>query len=89
LSDKSAEGDVEIVAPFAKESAAQGLSFWIGEGNSVACGGMPNVSDVFGSALWAVDYLFNAAAVGVQGMNFHGNSNNLFVLFIQKNKTKR
>jgi hypothetical protein len=32
------------------------------------------VSDIFASALWAVDTMFEFASVGVDGVNFHGNS---------------
>ena len=51
-----------------------GRSFRIGEMNSVAGGGQPGVSDIFASALWSVDTMFEFASVGVDGVNFHGNS---------------
>jgi hypothetical protein len=41
------------------------------ETNNVSCRGQPGVSDVFGSALWAVDYITRAMASGVAGLNFH------------------
>jgi hypothetical protein len=41
------------------------------ETNSVSCRGQPGVSDVFASALWAVDYIARAMASGVAGLNFH------------------
>ena len=49
-----------------------GRPFFLGEGNSVSCGGEKNVSDVFASALWAVDALLAHAAAGVARWNFHG-----------------
>jgi hypothetical protein len=49
-----------------------GIPFYIGEGNSVSCGGMPGVSNVFGATLWAMDSLFSVASVGVGRWNFHG-----------------
>jgi hypothetical protein len=30
------------------------------------------VSDVYGAALWSLDFMFTAAVNGVQGVNFHG-----------------
>jgi len=51
-----------------------GMSFRVGEMNSVAGGGQTGVSDIFASALWAVDTMFEFASVGVDGVNFHGNS---------------
>jgi len=41
------------------------------ETNNVSCRGQPGVSDVFGSALWAVDYIARAMDSGVAGLNFH------------------
>jgi hypothetical protein len=48
------------------------LPLRLGECNSVSSGGTAGVSDVFASALWGVDFLFDAAALGVAGINFHG-----------------
>jgi hypothetical protein len=45
----------------------------IGETNDSACGGIPFVSPVFASALWALDWALRAANSGVQALNFHGN----------------
>ena len=61
----------EVAAPLAAARAA-GIPFKIGEGNSVSCGGRAGVSDVFASALWAMDILFTAADLGLQRWNFHG-----------------
>jgi hypothetical protein len=44
----------------------------IGEGNSVSQGGAANISDVFGSALWAADFLCEISKVGATRHNFHG-----------------
>jgi hypothetical protein len=49
-----------------------GMVFRIGEMNSIAGGGQPGVSDIFASALWATDTMFEFASVGVDGVNFHG-----------------
>ena len=53
---------------------AAGLDFWVGEANSIACGGQWGLSDTFASALWAVDFLLGAAALNMTGVHFHGGS---------------
>jgi hypothetical protein len=60
-------------ALYASDLNNTGKELWIGEMNSASCGGVLNVSDVYGSALWAIDMLFNYANIGVKGVNFHGN----------------
>ena len=49
-----------------------GVPYWMGEVNSVSGGGTAGVSDVAAAALWAADFLFELARVGVAGANFHG-----------------
>ncbi|HEU5332417.1 MAG TPA: glycosyl hydrolase family protein [Actinocrinis sp.] len=44
----------------------------IDEGNSVVCEGMPNVSDVYASALWAIDEQLDFAREGLSGDYMHG-----------------
>jgi hypothetical protein len=44
----------------------------IAEANSFYNGGAPNVSDAYGTALWAVDFLLINALNGSAGVNFHG-----------------
>ena len=44
----------------------------IDEGNSVVCQGMPGVSDVYASALWAVDEQLDFAQEGLAGDYMHG-----------------
>lgn len=48
------------------------LPFRISECNSVFGGGKRGVSDVFASALWALDFMWEAADYKAQGVNFHG-----------------
>jgi len=72
LSDSSTDHQAQVIKPYSTESKAAGLPFYIGEGNSASCGGMPGVSNAYASALWAVDFLFNLASIDVKGMNFHG-----------------
>ena len=44
------------------------------EGNTVFRGGKPGLSDVFASALWSADYLFQLMSMGYSGVNLHGGS---------------
>lgn len=62
----------EQYAGYVAYSLSKGIPFVIGEGNSIACGGQYGISDVFASALWAVDTMFAVASVGVSRWNFHG-----------------
>ena len=45
------------------------LPFVIGEGTSVSCNGSAGVSDVFASALYAIDASLSALAVNVTHFN--------------------
>jgi len=47
----------------------------LSECNSFYNGGAPNVSDAYGTALWAIDFLFANAQYGSSGVNFHGGGN--------------
>jgi hypothetical protein len=44
----------------------------LAECNSFYNGGAPNVSDSFASALWVIDFAFQVAAAGMNGINLHG-----------------
>jgi hypothetical protein len=72
LSDNATDSLMADIGGIAAATQAAGLEFWIGESNSVACGGQPNISDVFASALWAVGWLHAGAMANVSGINFHG-----------------
>ncbi|KAH9936781.1 uncharacterized protein BXZ73DRAFT_100205 [Epithele typhae] len=50
---------------------AQGLDYILGETNSVACHGAPGVSNTAGAALWAIDYMLQAATLGIKETYFH------------------
>jgi hypothetical protein len=49
-----------------------GLSFRLAETNSCYQGGKQGVSDTFASALWGADLMYQLAAGGGMGINFHG-----------------
>lgn len=52
-------------------SVSKGLPYVIGETNSIACQGLAGVSDVFGAAVWSVDYALYSASVNVSNMYWH------------------
>lgn len=47
----------------------------LAECNSFFNGGASGVSDAYGTALWAIDFLFTNAEHGASGVNFHGGGN--------------
>lgn len=59
-------------AAIAEIKAKSGLPFRLTECNSCYDGGKWGVSDTFASALWAADLMFEQAAAGAIGINFHG-----------------
>jgi hypothetical protein len=71
LADTSSAGLAQQVAPYVATAHAHGAAFRLDELNSAACKGRFGVSNAFVSALWALDTLFNLAAVGVDGVNIH------------------
>src|SRR6202044_1846291 len=67
-------GLAQSIEPYVSYAHAHGLAFRVDEMNSAAlarCLGRSGVSATFSSALWALDTLFNMAAIGVDGVNVH------------------
>ena len=56
----------------AVNSASLSDGFRMDESGSFVGGGLLGVSDVYGAAMWTLDYMFMLAANGAQGVNFHG-----------------
>jgi hypothetical protein len=50
---------------------AKGLPYILGETNSYACHGAPNVSNTAGAAVWLVDYVLYAPQQGISRLHFH------------------
>jgi hypothetical protein len=71
LNNSASTDHAAHVSRFVKMADRYHIPYFIGEGNSVACGGQWNVSDTMAAALWAIDTLFEHASVGVQRWNFH------------------
>ena len=52
-------------------SSKYGLPFRITECNNIWGGGKAGVSDIFASALWALNFMWTVAEYNAQGINFH------------------
>ncbi|KAF1924623.1 glycoside hydrolase family 79 protein, partial [Didymella exigua CBS 183.55] len=52
-------------------TVARGMPYIIGETNSIACQGLAGASDVFGAAVWSVDYALYAASLNVSKLYWH------------------
>ncbi|KAF5314543.1 hypothetical protein D9611_007010 [Ephemerocybe angulata] len=50
---------------------SKGLEYILGEANSFSCYGAAGVSNVAGSAIWALDYLLYASQLGISRVYFH------------------
>jgi hypothetical protein len=70
------------IAPVLTELAAIGtahaLPWRIAETNSVFAGGRPGVSDTLGAALWGAELMFQIAAAGGAGVNFHAGEDKIY-----------
>lgn len=64
LSAEASSGRAEKYTFVVADTANEQVPFVIGEGNSVACGGQPGVSDTFASTLWVLDWLPSISKVG-------------------------
>jgi hypothetical protein len=71
LRSSASRGLAGGITPYVRIAHQRGDTFRIDEMNSVACGGKAGVSDIFASALWALDALFAAARSGADGVNIH------------------
>jgi hypothetical protein len=60
-----------ILTHLSAAAVASKIPLRMDETNNVSCRGQPGVSNVFASALWAVDYIARAMASGIAGLNFH------------------
>jgi len=62
---------VELIRSFKASAAKTQPPFRVTECNNVYGGGKVGVSDVFASAIWALDAMWTLADNGCQGINFH------------------
>ena len=84
--DTSLPGTVNTIAT-AASAAGLPKGYRTDECNSYYGGGSANVSDAYGTALWALDFMFTSAINGCQGVNFHGGSNTAIYTPILDNGT--
>ena len=75
LSPSTAAAWRKLIGQHQHASKAAGLPFRVTEAGSASSGGKAGTSDVFASALWSADYLFDLAELGVAGVNFHSSFN--------------
>jgi hypothetical protein len=65
-----------LLDQLARLGSAYRLPYRIAEVNSVYDEGQPGVSDTLGAALWGLEFMFEAAAAGAAGVNFHAGVHN-------------
>ncbi len=75
LGEHATAGIAQRLEPAVNDAHRVGLKFRLTELNSVACRGVPGISDTFATALWAPDVLFELLRVGVDGVNVHVRTN--------------
>lgn len=71
LSPVTRANESALLARLSVLAVASRIPLRMDETNNVSCRGQPGVSNVFASALWAVDYVARAMASGIAGLNFH------------------
>jgi hypothetical protein len=76
-------------APLAAAAHQGGLTFRIGEMNSISSGGVEGISDTFTSALWSVDIMFNYLVNGMDGVNWHTDPYTIYKLWDFTPKTSK
>jgi hypothetical protein len=72
------------------DAQAVGVPYRIAECNTASGGGKRGVSNAFASALWSIDFLFDVATRGGQGVNLHGSftpNNYSPIVFDKKTET--
>lgn len=67
---------VPVLDTLAHAGRAYRLPYRLIETNSVYNAGQPGVSDTLGAALWGLELMFEAAAAGAAGVNFHAGVHN-------------
>jgi hypothetical protein len=67
-----------ILAALQRTASRFGKPYRIAETNSVFQGGRPGVSDTLGAALWGLELMFQVAAAGGAGINFHAGDDKVY-----------
>ncbi|KAJ7752939.1 hypothetical protein B0H16DRAFT_1663031 [Mycena metata] len=74
-------GHVQLLAPYLNSTSyaqSTGKQFLMMETNSAACGGIGGISDVFGGALWGLDYALQLAHSNFSGGMLHTGGQHVF-----------
>jgi hypothetical protein len=72
LSPQIQASEVDTLRPQLAAAQSVGRPIRVDETNSAVGGGIAGVSDVYASALWAMDYSLVMAQAGFDGLNLHG-----------------
>ena len=72
LSSQTDSSEVNAISETVSSATTHHLPLRLDETNSALHGGINGISNVYASALWAVDYMLLMAKSGVAGVNFHG-----------------
>ncbi|KAI2628799.1 glycoside hydrolase family 79 protein [Hypoxylon sp. NC1633] len=76
--------NVSQYIPHVAAAEKAGAPLVMGETNSVSCSGRSGISDVFGAALWGVDYVLTGASIGIQKTYFHLGAQSEYSAFTPK-----
>ncbi|KAM5531319.1 hypothetical protein V8D89_015034 [Ganoderma adspersum] len=71
MSKEAVRGNLTIYEADIAETHRRGLTYILGETNSIACHGAPGVSNTAGAALWTIDFTLQAATLGIKELFFH------------------
>ncbi|KAM5535520.1 hypothetical protein V8D89_010857 [Ganoderma adspersum] len=71
MSKQAVRGNLTVFNADIAETHSRGLTYVLGETNSIACHGAPGVSNTAGAALWTIDYTLQAATLGIKELFFH------------------
>jgi len=72
LDEGPTAGFAKSLAPGIKVAHDAGLKLRLGEAGSAWGGGIAGFSDTYAVSLWTIDFLFELAHAGLDGVNFHG-----------------
>ncbi|KAF9812100.1 hypothetical protein IEO21_06383 [Rhodonia placenta] len=71
MNKASVRGNLTIFEADINATYEHGLTYVLGETNSVACHGAPGVSNTAGAGLWVIDYTLFASTIGIRELYFH------------------
>jgi hypothetical protein len=74
-----------LISAFQDSPFKDQLPYRVTESNNIYGGGKPGVSDVFASAIWALDVMWTLADNGCQGINFHTGTNLYYSPVVNEN----